>query len=569
MPTFLDQILDIATHPAVMPHLAGYLSQRAAPKPDEHIVRLEQKMNEIYGELLSRRRKRHKRHDTTLQSTATNGPITSLADVRDHAVKLAATLKEAARFAREDPHHPEATRRIEDARRLADELTEAERYVLAPERVPESQRDAVRAVLPLIRRTRELALNSLDTAEGIEDAAAAAGRAATALQVAVATGSIPAGIPASDPLYARAAKVESGCVECGRAHLAAVAATLRRAAQEAKAKGWDSQDVQSRIAFALEELSALRQYDWTEDKIAKNPPQEQEALRRYAAQVGDLAEALRRAGPGDLDQLAALATQMRESYERDMSPSFRMIATGAARRDARIDRSRLELFGLPSETEVVEVTSPQDPSAYFDNIRRRIQERGVRVVFRQPDTSQPGIIVEGEYNPDTNAILLNPAAMDTKDPYHLQVLIHETVHALLHNKQCLPVREITPAIRERAEDATELAVIAAMTELGMPLEDRNGNVIVPSERRVDWEKLRAAVDPELYDEVRWATNWIVRAAQGADGTLAAEMCPALRLGVRAEGGGFPGPVSTAQGNVFTTLQRRVIVCPPVGGGGRG
>lgn len=571
MPTTLfDDVLDFITHPSVAPHLANMLVNQTHPSKDyqaeltTRIDKIEAEFSQKHGG--GRKKKSNSDQGSSQDSNQDNnstvtvaevGSITSLADIRDHTVDLAAALKEAARFARRDINHPDAVQRLNDARKMADELTEAERYVLSPERVPDNQRRAVDAILPLIRTTRELTLNSLTSAAGISDAAAAAGNAAMALQMAVATGAVPTFDAKADPLYGRATALESGCVECGDAHLAAVAATLRKSAKDAVSKGWTDPDVQSRLAFAQEELAALLTYDWTPEKIANNSHTEQTVLRSYAKQVNDLLTQVRNANSSEsLSKIAVQATGLREGFRSDLPQKFQMITLGGANRDSGVDFSKLELFGLPTQAQVQEVTTGKSSVLYFDNIKNRLRDRSVKVVYRQPQSGTVGIIIEGEYAPATNQVSLNPAAMDKEDPYHLQVLIHEGVHALLHNKQCLPISVITPQIRDKAEEATELTVIAALTELGMPLEDRDGNVVMAASRGVDWELLRKHVDPQMFEDVKWATDWMVKAAQGADGELAAEMCPALRsvtapvqsvyvqpVGLKVE----PGPIS-----VFTS-----------------
>jgi hypothetical protein len=77
------------------------------------------------------------------------------------------------------------------------------------------------------------------------------------------------------------------------------------------------------------------------------------------------------------------------------------------------------------------------------------------------------------------------------------------------------------------EKEAELTSFASMVELGLPVEDYNGNVIPPGKVQIDWGLLKMYLDPDTYNNVRWATDVIVKAAQGDDVPITTEYCPAI------------------------------------------
>lgn len=259
-----------------------------------------------------------------------------LSEARDRIVRVAAALKEALRFAREDGlDHPEVQKRLEDVERVLGDLTDLERYTLAPERVRslrEAERRVVEDVLPAIRRLRQAGLNRLGTVEDLAAAAATAGELATKLRVAAALTERPQ--PYSR--YAPEMSIDTGCVECGRAHLAAVEASLRRAAEIAGQRGFGDPEVQSRLAMAEEELAALFDYDWTAERIARTPPADRAVLEAFVPRARRLYERLRSVADAEaLATVAAEAVAVREGFrealkerERRGAEHARTVAAG-------------------------------------------------------------------------------------------------------------------------------------------------------------------------------------------------------------------------------------------------
>jgi len=524
VPTWVDTLLDVVTHPAVSGSLFRMFNRRAEELEEQRYERLIQRYDELekrLQELAQSRRGPGRPRKAVAAAAVPQSPAAqdTVTRVRDVIVEVSSRLKEALRFARDQgTEHPEAAMRLRDAQQTMGELVEVERFELSPEHLatlPEGQRRSLEAALPTIRQLRQ-AMNEASTTEGLERAAALAGQAAAQLQAAVVL---------QRAVSEDREQVAVGCVQCGRAHLAGVATALRRATELAEQQGFGSADVQARIAFCLEELSALLAYDWTPEKISRNPEPERQALENALPRVQSLRQRL--ASVRSLDDLRNVRDEAQDvyrSFEEGLGTWTMLVPTHAGAGTHRISREAVERYTAPSRSVEAETTEPADPAIYFDRLTRALQARGVQVRFRNLPAT-PERIVEGEYSTTTNQIALGAASM-SRDEYALQTLVHEAAHALLHNSRCLP--HPTADQVPKAEEEAEGVSVIALTWLGVPILDRDGNIIAPGTRQVDWERLRSLVDETTYRDVRWASEWIVRVASGdVSGALLAEQCPAL------------------------------------------
>lgn len=257
--------------------------------------------------------------------SATLGPdATVLVAVRDRLVQVSAIYKEALRFAREDGmNHPEVVQRVGDA---ATVLAETERFWLTPDRVQTAtpQEQAIlTAFVTDFRRMRQYALNQMTSVEDLERVTADAGVLAAALQTATVTGTWAAPslqtaqVVTQTPtysVYAPEMSLDAGCLPCGRAHIAASYAALKAAAQRAQTAGMADPQVQQRLTMVQEELDALMLYDWTPEKIARSPEDEQRILEHVAPQTEALRQHVKQAqSPQDL---AAAADQAGQIWEQ-------------------------------------------------------------------------------------------------------------------------------------------------------------------------------------------------------------------------------------------------------------
>lgn len=209
-------------------------------------------------------------------------------------------------------------------------------------------------------------------------------------------------------------------------------------------------------------------------------------------------------------------------------PRLAKYAPGRPRRET-VGRFAVARWQPPSAELVEHATEPMTVGDLARNLKRRLEERGVRIIVRDipaPETGG-GVILAHYHRTPTgqDVITLSSAVANTLDtPFGFSVLAHEAAHALLHNPECWP--KVTRS-HEREEQDAELVTIAALAELELPIETYEGVVYPPGSIQVSWEEVKA-YDPTAYRNVRWAAEWIVRAARGEDSALAREPCPALR-----------------------------------------
>lgn len=186
-------------------------------------------------------------------------------------------------------------------------------------------------------------------------------------------------------------------------------------------------------------------------------------------------------------------------------------------------------YRLPTTRLVEQATEPMSIGDLAANLKRRLEERGVRIIVRDipaPGT-EGGVILAHYHRTPTgqDVITLSSAIASTLDtPFGFSVLVHEAAHALLHNPECWPK---VSRSHEREEIDAELTTVAALAELELPIETYEGVIYPPGSIQVNWEEVKA-YDPTAYRNVRWAADWIVRASRGEDHELAREPCPALQ-----------------------------------------
>lgn len=232
----------------------------------------------------------------------------------------------------------------------------------------------------------------------------------------------------------------------------------------------------------------------------------------------------------DLLSVAEAMHDIRSSFAADRftgDKAYRHIGESRPTDDHhRISEEVIATYTIPGIRAIAGM--PQDQlKIAFDNVVKRLEERGVRVRFRDLPTTEE-YDIGGLYGPSSDVIALNASKM-SKDNFAMQTLLHEGGHALLHNKACHPVMSNAGYEDMPEEKEAEAVSLAAMIDLGLPVELWDGREMKPGERKIDWDKLREKAGPTAEENVRWAANWLVRAAKGEDGlALAAEKCPALR-----------------------------------------
>ncbi|MGC9030102.1 MAG: hypothetical protein ACP5LD_10570 [Desulfomonilaceae bacterium] len=230
--------------------------------------------------------------------------------------------------------------------------------------------------------------------------------------------------------------------------------------------------------------------------------------------------------PKDLEDIAENMRAIRSSFAADRAKlgGLAMISTGISNHH-RISKEVVADYTKPGLGPIAGMPS-ESMKIVFDNVVDRLEERGVKTRFRDLPTTET-YSIEGLYDPDNNVITLNASKM-SKDSYSLQSLFHESAHALLHNKACHPVISSAEYKEMPEEKEAETVSLATMLELNLPVELWDGTELKPGERKIDWDKLRVKAGPQAEENVRWASDWLVRAARGEDGDLAAEACPALK-----------------------------------------
>ncbi len=91
-----------------------------------------------------------------------------------------------------------------------------------------------------------------------------------------------------DDLYAVGNRYDVGCAVCGKAHLAATAGMMDRAAQLAQERGACDADCGYYLSAAQREVVNLIGYDWTPEAITATPEGERQLLTQWAPHVDQL-----------------------------------------------------------------------------------------------------------------------------------------------------------------------------------------------------------------------------------------------------------------------------------------
>lgn len=483
------------------------------------------------------------------------GKPASLDPVIARLTATGASVDEALRFVREDGvGHPEAQRRL---MRAQEDLVLLERVDLRPgvlTALPEAQRKVAEANMQAIREARQALHNAPDggppTPESIAEAASRLEAVTTQLRVAKAVGAGVTNATASDaqqtpaptgPVtneatpysrYAPDMEVAVGCLPCGRAHLAGTVGAMKGVARLAHERGMTDPDVQAGLLAANKELVALWADDWTPEKVAASPEQDraimEAAIPRLKAAQARM-EAVKT--PDDVMRVTQELADIREEFvSRDLGRAH-YASFWAGQGASPIGDHRLDLrpwtIEQPGRLALGSVTQPTDSARAFDALANAIhQARGVRVVFRETSRTDGGI-EEAHYDPETNTITMGPFAL-AKDFYAVQTLAHETAHALTVNQACMPVQ---PLDHEPEEEVARDSALASMLEAGLPVELRSGQVLDPGKRSVDWGMLQDSLPPELFAQVRFATDWITGAIGGqAPDTLPRGCAVAIPIG---------------------------------------
>lgn len=294
----LDTVLQIIAHPAAQPILHRIVNNPVANDQEDRrhqmvIQRLEDIRDQMAGSAPARSPTGSTRGPGRPRKTPLPPGVSALDVVRsarDELLQASGDYKEALRFARDDGmDHPEVKDRLA---RAEERIADVERFWLTPDRIaslPDQTQQGLRNLLKPFRRFRQNALNALVTVDDLEHVSAQAGQLATALQVASVVGSIPevtlgavtpAGTPPTYSQYAPDMSVDTGCLPCGRAHVAGSYASLHRAAELAQERGMTDPEVQQRLSMVQEELADLLNYDWTPEKVSASPDNERAVLDR-------------------------------------------------------------------------------------------------------------------------------------------------------------------------------------------------------------------------------------------------------------------------------------------------
>jgi hypothetical protein len=504
----LDDILDIVTHPAVHPLLLQAVMGNPREDLDRRLSAAEKRLDAIQRD----GRDRNHRH----KSATTHGGGSGLPEIRDQVIGISGRLDEALRFARESGiHHPEAKQRLQDAQMAVLEL---ERCRLMPEQAqtPEERRMA-EALAPRVRKLRQKVLNRLWSVEDLADASAAAGDLVTAVQTAVmardAGGQSPLSNMADDDGYGRDG-LAKGCIPCALGHLGMAAGSLGRAAIAGPA------EQAKRVAMVQKELDMLLAYDWVEQKIAQNTPQEQAVIRDYQPRIVALRDRVSTIrGPADVASVSAEATALWESFKSAVDrlpapphynrPARRQTPLEAIREaDARVDRA-YQAYGFIAPRRR-DLQAEAERTNYATLMQRVVDTTGGLLGVQW--LTQPLFGEDALYIPATNTVIRTAEAKEPEN-YHLQTTIHEASHALLQNQRCFPAGLTSPKAREIGETEADLVTIATMSELGLPLEYGDGTREAAGDYTVDWTAVRQHFGPEVAQRVQWATGWLVTAAQ--------------------------------------------------------
>jgi len=486
-------------------------------------------------------------------SAAEELPGVDIDHILSRLTEAGASVDEALRFAREDGvGHPEAQKRLA---RAQEDLVVLERVTLRPSALsalPPGQRQVLEGQMQALREARQ-ALHSSPgggppTVESITEAARRLEDVATRVRVAraVAPPAREGGISdhgasagaasqsISAPPYSRYAPdmdVATGCLPCGRAHLAGTVGALRSLSRTAAERGMADPQVQAGLLAADKELTALWADDWTPEKVAASPEAERRILESTIPRLKEAHGRLRDVStPEALAAVTEELASIREEFLRqDMSradpaaPAMVVAHPLPPTPGTHRVRPPAWLYAAPTPVDVAATTVPTDTARAFDSLAGALAARGVRVRVRNLGQVAEGV-TEGAYLPEQNTILLGPAAL-AKDAYAVQVLAHEAAHALNDRPDCHVYDASRPYAERPEEELAQDASILAMIRAGLPIELQDGSELPPGSREIDWAALRAAMAPEDYARLVWSAEWIGDALAGEPRDYAAVTCP--------------------------------------------
>ena len=257
-----------------------------------------------------------------------NSPDNPIRQLCDELTAISGELDEALRFAREDGiDHNESMLRLRTAKkRISDEtegqILKIERDYLSPANIANltgDEKKVINHVLPQIRRLRQQVLNNMNTIEGIEKSSAMANNIAIQLKVAMAVMAQKSNKPKPYSNYAPNMNVDTGCIECGKAHIIMADEAIKNAASIAKEKGFTNDRVQKNLIIAQKELSAMLDYDFTPEKIENMMGEEKELLKRYRPEIINLYKDLSSMeSEEELYNLADKSNTIRNSFKSDL-----------------------------------------------------------------------------------------------------------------------------------------------------------------------------------------------------------------------------------------------------------
>jgi hypothetical protein len=90
------------------------------------------------------------------------------------------------------------------------------------------------------------------------------------------------------PLLPVEIPVATSCIACARSHIATVSASLKEAIRFSHDEGIIHPEVQTRLATAEEEITALERYDWSPERVLNSPPEHQEIVNHYLPVIREL-----------------------------------------------------------------------------------------------------------------------------------------------------------------------------------------------------------------------------------------------------------------------------------------
>jgi hypothetical protein len=213
--------------------------------------------------------------------------------------------------------------------------------------------------------------------------------------------------------------------------------------------------------------------------------------------------------------------------------AFAKMTERDSRKDHRIN-PKWRLFSRPTEEDISEISEPINPCTIMNNWKSEALKRGVQwVEGRNLPEGTEAYYTPGDFGVPDKIFVSSAITTLAKecDPYAVETYGHEVGHSLAHNPGCLPkFRGVTYSSEghQIEEQEAELGSYAAMIELNQAVELYDGTVIPPGTEKIDWDLAQKYLDPDTFNNVKYISDWLVRAARGEDGDLTTSVCPAMR-----------------------------------------